>query len=220
MWWAGWGSSSGCCLVGSVTHFPQHHSLCCYSRVTHWGAWSILVLLLGGNGGSWEGAFYLDGGSWAGKDLWRLPVGKGKDLQAVPIGSWNLPRVDMLGPAAPLPPLTGKTSAQSSPSTPAGAAAQHCSWGVEFSICISLWIYFHVYSWYCHFVLQQIQICDFFLLSRLSSRIKSSKILHLLRKSNSRKPKLYFAWYILLCNLWNCQKLLTWWGGSHRAGLA
>lgn len=40
------------------------------------------------------------------------------------IESWSLPRVDMLGPAAPLPPLIGKTSTQSSPSNPAGAAGQ------------------------------------------------------------------------------------------------
>lgn len=127
LWWAGWGSS-GFCLVGRVTHFPQHHSLCCYFRVTlrclkHPGA------VAGGNGGSWEGAFCLDGGSWIGMDLWI-----------------------------------------------------------------------------------EIQICDFFLLSRISSRIKSSQMPHFLRKSNPRKPKLCFAWYILSCAI--CGTARNHWHGE------
>lgn len=58
----------------------------------------------------------------------------------------------------------------------------------------------------------EIQICDFFLLSRLSSRIKSSKIPHFLRKSNPRKPKLCFAWYILSCAI--CGTARNHWHGE------
>lgn len=89
------------------------------------------MVLLGGNGGSWEGAVYLELGAGLGRisgghlfqPLLKAAIREGIS-RLYPIGSWSLPGVDMLVPAAPLPPLTGKTSAQSGPSNPAGAAGR------------------------------------------------------------------------------------------------